>query len=258
MPILESEVKEPVVETPAGDPKPPAQEPGENNPSGSAETPAWTKQLKGDLKTNELLTQYKTINDAGEGLVSMTEQLSRSVVKPGEDATEEDQNKYFTELGRPESLDKYELSKIELPEGMKFGEGTEEQFKKRSFENGLTQKQTQANWEATVKDGIETYNAVVKSLNKRAEKAEESLRAEWGADYKDNIALGERAKTQFLSAEDITALEKEGNANSPTLLKLLHKVGVSISEGHFINGDPPAGDNSRKSHDGKKMLPYNM
>ncbi len=256
--IVESEVKEPVVvNPPAGDPKPPTQEPGESNPSGSAETPAWTKQLKGDLKTNEILTQYKTINDAGESLVSMKEQLNRAVVKPGEDATDEDLTKYFTELGRPEKADSYEFSKAELPEGMKFAEGTELQHKQKCFDIGLTQKQAQASWESSVKDGVETYNAVVKSLNQRAEKAEQALKDEWGADYEENIALVERAKTQFLSEEEVQSLEKEGNANSPTMLKLLHKVGLSISEGHFVNGNPPAVDNRRKANDGKTMLPYN-
>ncbi|MCK5610323.1 hypothetical protein KAR91_51095 [Candidatus Pacearchaeota archaeon] len=256
--IVEQKGTETVVDnSQAVDPNGQAQESGESNLSGSANEPAWMKQLTGDLKNNEYLKQFSVVTDSAKKHIELREQLDRSVVKPGENATEEDLNKYYTELGRPEKSDGYEFSKAELPEGMKFAEGTEAQHKQKCFDMGLNQKQAQASWESSVKDGVETYNAVVKSINQRAEVAEQALKDEWGADYDDNIALVKRAKTQFLSEEEVKSLEKEGNANSPTMLKLLKKVGESISEGHFVAGDPPSGDTRRKANDGKTMLPYN-
>lgn len=72
---------------------------------------------------------------------------------PTDDAPEEEWNKYFQALGRPESPDKYDLGKLEnLPEGLDLAP-FESKFKQIAHETGLSPKQAQKAWQKYI--GIE-------------------------------------------------------------------------------------------------------
>ena len=91
--------------------------------------PDWLSSMPDGLKENETLAQFPTIGEAGQKLVDMMAVQDRSILIPGEDASDEDRNSYFTRLGRPEQAEGYELTKPDgLPEGLPYDEALEQKF----------------------------------------------------------------------------------------------------------------------------------
>lgn len=249
--IVADPVQEPVVEPvvpvePTG-----TQEPG----SGNTEPPepkkqTYSAQMKGDLKDNVYFDQFANISEFGTEALTMREQLDRSVVIPGDEATEEERTAYFEKLGRPKEATDYKFDPIDMPKGMKIDPALEEKFKVMSFESGVNQKQASAYYKSFVETGIETFQAATRLNDKRREDVENTLKAEWAEDYKGNVELSRRALAQF-AGDDVITLEKEGFGNNPAVMRMLHNIGKSMSEGSFTGGNALNPDAAKLMPDGK-------
>jgi hypothetical protein len=77
---------------------------------------------------------------------------------PTDDAPDEEWNKYYQALGRPESPDKYDLGKFDgLPEGTDLS-AYEAKFKQIAHETGLSPKQAQKAWQKYIGLEMESVN----------------------------------------------------------------------------------------------------
>ena len=90
---------------------------GGNDPATGADTaakeaPGWTKGLKADFQSNEYFTSKATVSDLAEDALSMRTKLERSVVIPGENATDEEKTTYREKLGVPKTKDDYKFGDL--------------------------------------------------------------------------------------------------------------------------------------------------
>ena len=117
----------------------------------------WVEKIK---SSDDL---WKTLDNA-QGL------LGRRPNIPGQDASEEDWNRFYTALGRPESPDKYDLKDIDgLPEGADL-----KPFKAKAaalaHQIGLTPKQAEKLWQGYLAEEMKSTSEI------RAKAAEEKKR----------------------------------------------------------------------------------
>lgn len=70
------------------------------------------------------------------------------VLPPKENATQEELDNFYKEIGRPETPDNYEFEKIDLPDGLNRDEEFEKSIKQQMYDIGLTKKQAEnlAKW----------------------------------------------------------------------------------------------------------------
>lgn len=125
---------------------------GEGNQAAS-----WMEGLSDEYKSHASLKDYKDINGVAKSLIEAQGYIGDSVRVPKEEATEEEWNKYFDKLGRPETSDKY-LSDIKLPEGMDYNQDMLKDFQDLAHKLGLSQKQFKSIKEHYDNKAIESFN----------------------------------------------------------------------------------------------------
>lgn len=210
--------------------------------SPSKEKPAWTAQLPGDLKDSASLTKFSNLGDLGKAYVELEGRLGKSVVLPGEEASEEERAEFLKKIGRPETPEGYTLKLPESadPEAMKA-------LKQAAFEAGMTDTQfgrfvvSQAGM-FLKKTAADTEVAKAAAIE-AAKEATKVLKSEWGNDFDDNFKVIGRFVTENGGDDLLAKFRKAGLASDPDVAKLLFKAGKQAIEGKAVSGrvgGPPA------------------
>jgi len=207
---------------------------------GGAQTgETWLSSLPDELKTNPSLTKFKEPVEVYRSYVSLEKKIGeKGIIKPKDDAPPGDWEKYYTDLGRPETPDAYEIGRPEgLPDEFPYSEELEGQFKKWAHEAGLTAKQTKELFTKYIQANISEYEKASKIIGEAKGKAEEILRSEWGDNYDTNLELARKARRQF--APDMGPEWEQlefGLGNNPTMVKMFANIGARMSEGELVTG----------------------
>lgn len=231
----------------AGNPKPEGT--GENvvTPSeGNTERPGWMDQLSGDLKDNESLRRFDSVESAAKSYVELEGKLGAAVTV-SEDPTDEELSRVRTLLGVPESAEGYDFTAVELPEGVTFTEDALGRFAEHAKANDLTQKQAQADLKREADREYEAIRQVRSVTKEKREKSELKLRQELGGDYDKTLKAAKSLLEAYGSEELTNELKDSGFGNSPALIRALGGLGLAISEGIAPRGlTPPRGEETAK------------
>ena len=199
-------------EPPAGDPPK-----GDGDGDGDKTFPAWMDQLPDDLKKDEGLSQFANIGELAK---------SRSEV-----AAERDQLKTDAEgiEKAPEKAEGYELEKPAEMEGVEYKKEFEDLYRDIFHKAGLTQAQAKA-----VYDGYNEYIiGLAKATNELREKATESQKKAWGADYDKNCELALRFRNAMWPDKDdpfLKMVDETGIGNRADFIEGTYRGGKMIGE----------------------------
>ncbi len=208
--------------------------------SGGQTGETWLSSLPDELKTNPSLTKFKEPVEVFRSYVSLEKKIGeKGIIKPKDDAPLEEWNKYYADLGRPETPDAYEIGRPEgLPDEFPYSEELEGQFKKWAHEAGLTAKQTKELFNKYIQLNISEYEKASKIIGEAKGKAEEVLRSEWGDNYDTNLELARKARRQFAPDHGPEWEQLEfGLGNNPTMVKMFTNIGARMSEGELVKGE---------------------
>lgn len=218
---------------------------GKEKPEDKTELPKWTDQLTDELRSNpdvmKQLSKFAKIGDLAKSYSELETKLGKSLVKPGEDASEEEINAFYQKLGMPESADGYSIS------------NENKAFKELAYKNRLTDNQAKGMLEALKTIGNQVIEQQKAAFNNQAQATTKALKAEYGNDYDAKIklltkgvetyggkALGEKLRQTGLLADldvvkmFITLGEQVSEAGTQT--KNSNAKGYkSISEGGFLS-----------------------
>jgi len=175
----------------------------------------WMNELPEELKGNETLGQYKSLDEALKGFVETKSMLGNSIRIPSEHAGEEDRKAFLEKLTTkvPELMKRPDYEDAEfwatfgtpsdpsgyaIPEGVELPDGSEEGLREIFLKAKLSKQQA----EDMMKEMSARGSAIAGEQAVAAEAAEKALRAEWGAAYE------ERMKT-------IGALESKFDLSTP-------------------------------------------
>ena len=158
------------------------------------------------------------------------DKAGRTVVMPGDDASDDDMNSYYNKLGRPDLATEYSIN---VPEGE---DPAFSEFAKGMFhEAGLSQSQVSkitGQWDQYVSgqkdDHHDAYNAGIEESNK-------ALRSEWGDNYDKNIGVAQNASKIF-GFDGPTIDKLEESLGFGGLMKMMHNVGSKVGEDSFVSG----------------------
>ena len=220
----------------------------------SAPAPSWTESLSEDIRGNETLAKY----DSLDGFVS--------------DALKE-RNEYAalqTKVAVPEA---YEFNAEGLdPEAV-------EKYTGLAKELGLSQEQYQKILEFSISQGKTAQEASELQKQQAAEEkrqkdeqeltnATNAFRQEWGANYDKNMAGINRALSKFGEESLTTLLDKSGKElaealgdakleNYPALARTFHRLASTLSEDQFAtDGTQQTTSNVRRDSSGNRMLSF--
>ena len=228
----------------------------------SGENDGWRAQLSDDLKSNEAFTGFEKIGDFAndylkvKGTVTELEgKLGNSIPKLSDNATDEERATFFNALGRPETVDKYELTKPEIPDGMPYSEEIEKGFRSASHSLGLTQAQTNGLFAWYMNGSIGAFKADAEGRKKAFDDGVEALKKEHGDKYPEYVKTVDRAVQKFGGDEFKKFMDDSGLGNNPAIVKTFYNIGKAMSEDTLAGGE--FGDDERKlGTDGKPVLEY--
>lgn len=193
---------------------------------------------EGEATSTTAATESATAAEAGGQTAATTTE-----------ATEATTTEATTEVAKPQGApEKYEFT---APEGREFNPGVLEAFESAVRELDMPQESAQ-----------KVLDKVAPALAAKQEQALAEARTKWGADTRadaelggvnaaENIALANKAFTQFGTPELRTLLDTTGLGDHPEVLRWAHRVGKAISEDGFVAGK---GGNVR-SDPAKTMFP---
>lgn len=208
------------------------------NPEGGGE-PQWEYPEGFDetLKGNPTLLKYAD-KDNGKfdyakimkAHVHATGMLGKDkVTLPDETWTEDQWSDLYQKLGKPESLEAFEI-KAQLPEGMEENKEFASKFKEMAFQANLLPKQAEKLYS-------EINNYIHGSLSEVNEKQEaeynsqvENLKKDWGEAYEQKCTRAYSALEQFADDKEIQALKEGGFIQDPVVARLFDKIADSLSE----------------------------
>lgn len=234
---------------------------GEGGSASGGDERAWLSSIPENLRSHEAFKEVKTLPEVYQRFADMTVKSRELVAIPGEKSTDEERTAFYQKLGRPESSEKYSISKPEgLPEDIPYSVEQEAAFKNVAHSLNLTDAQAKGLYEwyhkelvipafQSNKDGLE---AIERAEKAELEKAVNALKDAWkGDEFKVNIDSASRAfnliiekagikdeALDFASGKKIDGLKV---GDHPTFLKIFHYVSKAISD-DSLHGGSQAGD----------------
>ena len=202
----------------------------EGGGSGGGEQKPWFDSLPDSLKTDPNITKYKTLDEFASGHVNAVKLIGqKGVIIPKPDAPQEDIDKFYNTLGRPEKADGYKLSAVEnLHKSIQVTPEAQKAFFDQAHKLGLTNAQADNlnKWYMTVMSQVLTNQD--KSNDDRLKEVGTKLQQEWGKDYQQNLTLANRFLEKF-GSKDI-AEKYLGESADPELIKVVASAAKAFSE----------------------------
>ena len=200
-------------------------------------------QYADDLKGNETLGAFDSITEQSRAHLALLEKLEGAVTIPGEQATSEDWDQFFSKLGRPGQADDYNLTKPEGEGAQLYSEQFGKDFRQKAFSTGLTQGQAQEMHNWFNQQQISAYKELLQSQETAKQESLKALRKDWGGDFEKNLGHMTRAVKQFGGQDSVELLNSTGLSNHPVIVKMFANIGKAIAEDHLIDGNPGGNEN---------------
>jgi hypothetical protein len=208
-----------------------------NQPSGSETTitgnqqpqqPGWLAGLPAELRDNEAFKAHKTVGDfarvhleTAQKAKDLEGRLANSIPKLGANATQEERDRFFNSIGRPDK-----------PEGYLLDGGDQEKeklltpWKQDFFELGLTADQAKglkAKWDGRI-------NKLVDDRRIQDAEAETKLKADWGDRYPATVELVKRLWKRETDIDLDVAFAGENSANRVAIMRYVFKMAAKTGE----------------------------
>lgn len=216
----------------------PASAPGTGQPAAS-NAPWYGTIEQPELSTWVTNKAFKSPLEALESSYNLeklvgapADQILRLPQKPDDKAA---WDSVWNRLGRPEKPDGYELP---VPEGMDkaFSQTASAWFHEMGIPKAAAQGITNK-WNAYMAEEMKKY---AEADAAKFQQEQKTLEQEWGANYKANELLVERAWQKFApqAGMDAQDLEKiRGAVGTAKLSKFLHQFGALDAEPNFVSGE---------------------
>lgn len=194
----------------------------------------WAEEDTVDL--NKILDSHKNLRAHAD----------KAVTVPGENATQEDWDKLWTRLGRPENADGYELklNTEAIPENFPYDEGSAVEFRNWAHETGLAPRQAQQLHDKFVGFQAAQFEQQQQVWLNQEQEATRELAGDWGSpdgeEFQRQATLMGRAAKNFGVMDELKSvglLSDDNAVRSPKLAKMLARIGAELfSEDDFSTG----------------------
>ena len=160
---------------------------------------------------------------------------SDKIALPKEDASPEELDAFYNQLGRPKE---YEFTKANLPEGMTYNEDMEKAMKANMHKAGLTNKQADNLYTGYLEYLSGQHKNMTEKNELQADDWIRTLKKDFGKAYDERVDLSQRAARELGGPDFLKWLDDTGQGNNPMFVKMFAKVGEMMSEGKAEPGAP--------------------
>lgn len=190
---------------------------------GEVQHPAWMSQINDELKSNTekagKLSKFEKLSDLASAYLEAERKLGSSIVKPGENASDEERRAFYKQLGVPDAADKYSI------------EGDDAKtFREIAFKNNLTDEQAKAFYASLKEVGQNALNAQKAAFEQQAHDTQAALQKEYGKDYPTKIEMLKRGVATYGGEKLSAKLQQAGLLGDYEVVKMFILLGEQSSE----------------------------
>jgi hypothetical protein len=190
---------------------------------------------------NDKLARFK--DDPGLLASSYLEQekMNSGRIKiPGQDAGDEEKSAFYQKLGRPDSVQGYNLP--QLAEGQEYDKELIATMQGIAFESGVSDSQFSGLVAKFVEAQGASQEAQLAEQNREAETTISELQTEWGQDYDKNIEVSRRALKELIpdgmdENAMVALIESKNLDNNKDFVKFLQNIGAKILDDTYVKGE---------------------
>ena len=185
--------------------------------------PAWMNQINSELiKDAEKagkLSKFEKLSDLASAYLEAEGKLGSSIVKPGENASEEERRAFYKALGVPDAADKYSI------------EGDDaKMFREMAFNNNLTDEQAKSLYASLQKVGQNALDAQKAAFAQQAQDTQAALQKEYGKDYNTKIEMLKRGVATYGGKNMGAKLQQAGLLGDYDVVKMFILLGEQSAE----------------------------
>lgn len=203
---------------------------------GAGAAPDFFTALPEDLRGNPAISAYK--KDTGFDFTGLAKEHvnlqaligKKGIIPPGDKATPEEIDRFYTSLGRPEKPEGYQFQKPEGYQG--YSDEFAGTYRAVAHKHGLTPQQAAGLHDWFVKTSIEAEQAQGSQGAQAGEQAQTALRTEWGGAYDAKVATGKKAFKAFASPEAVDKLEAA--IGTAEVLRMFAGIGEKMGEDGLV------------------------
>jgi len=215
----------------------------------------FVNSLPEDVRTADALpslSKFKDVGSLAKSYLEAEKMISRKgVIVPTERSTPDEWNNYYKALGRPDSIDGYELKKPDsLPEGMTYNEERTKQFAELAHKIGLSKTAVQEIAKWWDEGQRAEFEKLGKDANDYLTKSTAEMKKEWGKDYDANLKKADSVIVPIFGEDFQKMLIDTGLNNHPAMVKGMFKISQALGEHQLTKG----GDITTKDQYSKEGL----
>lgn len=195
----------------------------------------WKDGLPEDLRNEPSLAGVKNLTTLAKSYVNAQKMVGKNKISlPGENATAEERDAFFTALGRPKAAAEYKHDNIQLPEGIVLDDAQLADFREAAFELGLSQEAFEKALAFDVSRVQKVQAAAIAAQNQEYDATMAKLQQQYGDNLPARLAQVDKALTTF-GIKDIF-IEK-ALTNNYQIFEALANIGARISESKLKEGE---------------------
>ena len=190
--------------------------------SGSGSRTEFLQQLPEEIRDHPSLSSINDVSNLGLSFVNAQRLIGADKLPLPKNPTEEDLNKIYIRLGRPESPQDYGIK----PDGVFLDEGVVNSFTDVAHKLGLNSNQAKGILDYYT-SSIQNHDEFIASESKKTvELTESNLKAEWGSSYEDKLDRAVSAAEEFASSDLLQIKLEDGTkiGNHPAFIKAFSNI----------------------------------
>lgn len=197
------------------------------------------KEKRFSAEGKDRLERFEKPEDAAISYLELESSMGGKVKIPAEDAPEEEWTAYYDKI-RPESAEKYEVERPEMPEGLPYDEELEKSIKALAHKAGLSKKQLAAMAKGYNDYVIGIFNTRIDETKRLNEERWANLKIKWGErQTTENIELAKRAFNEIAPEELKKIMNPEDVEQDPILVQMYANIWRKTLDDTLIKGKPP-------------------
>lgn len=160
---------------------------------------------------------------------------SPALTIPAADASPEDVETFYQALGKPETVDQYDISApADLPADFQWNEKSVRDFADFAFQQNLTRDQFKAALDFHTQFVRQQYSDTIAAHNAAADKVEAKLKSEFGDQYESMLRQANQALRHFDVGE---TLKNAGLLADEKIIRAFYSIGKTFSETRLAGAD---------------------
>ena len=203
--------------------------------TGEGELPKWHGVLPKAYQGHESLKGVEGMEQLLEGFVGL-KATEGKVFVPDKDSSDDVKAAFFKELGVPDKSAEYTIDKVDVPEGIGFTGEIRDEYRQLFHNLKLSQGQANKLFKAHMSIETEMFKAKQAEADKATEKAIDTLKTEYGADYDKNVSIATKALKEYMSEDAFTRLKDKGFTSDPDVVEMFYRVGKTIIDDSVLTG----------------------